>query len=394
MKYDFDKVVSRRNTGSLKWDVKDNELPMWVADMDFPVATPIKDAILERASHPIYGYQTYPAEWKAAYRDFYLSLFGVDIKTEWLSYATGIVPIVSSAVRAFSKPGEYVLVNNPVYNIFHHSIENNGRKILSSDLVYDGKGYHIDFTDLEEKLSRPDVHLYILCNPQNPTGQIHSAQDLKRIAELAEKNDVVIISDEIHGPLTDIGKTYVPLLKAAPNASSWIVAASPTKAFNIAGIQCAAFYTPNEELRKRLDTQLNIDECNEANVFSFPAMIAAYEKSRDWLLGCRETITRNRKIVKDYLKENAPELKLIDGEATYLLWISVESLGGDGTAFGAFLREKTGLFVNPGEHYLGNGKSFFRLNIACPKATLLDGLERLEKGTILYKEEILRAQTK
>ncbi|MCR5092287.1 MAG: PatB family C-S lyase [Bacilli bacterium] len=391
MKYDFDKVVSRRDSGSLKWDIKNNELPMWVADMDFPVAKPIQEAILERASHPIFGYQAYPEEWKEAYRDFYRSLFGIDIKAEWLSYATGIVPIVSSAVRAFSKPGERVLVNNPVYNIFHHSITNNGRAILSSDLVYDGEGYHIDFKDLEEKMSQPDVHLYILCNPQNPTGQIHSLDDLKRIADLAEKHDVVIISDEIHGPLTDIGKTYVPLLKAAPNTHSWIVAASPTKAFNIAGIQCAAFYTPNKELKEKLETQLNIDECNEANVFSFPAMIAAYQKSRDWLLQCRETITRNRKIVKDYLEENIPELKLIHGEATYLLWISVENLGGDGASFASFLREKTGLFVNPGAHYLGNGKSFFRLNIACPKTTLLDGLERLKEGVALYKKDFLRA---
>lgn len=391
MKYDFDKVVSRRNSGSLKWDVKDNELPMWVADMDFPVAKPIQEAILKRASHPIFGYQSYPQEWKKAYHDFYFDLFHIDIKEDWLSYATGIVPIVSSAVRAFSKPGEGVLVNNPVYNIFHHSIENNGRKIVSSDLVYDGDKYCIDFVDLEEKMSRDDVHLYILCNPQNPTGQIHSEETLKRIADLAAKHDVIIISDEIHGPLTDIGKTYVPLLKAAPENRSWIVAASPTKAFNIAGIQCAAFYTPNKELKGKLETQLNIDECNEANVFSFPAMIAAYQKSRDWLLQCRETITRNRKIVKDYLEENVPELKLIYGEATYLLWISVENLGGDGTSFASFLREKTGLFVNPGEHYLGNGKFFFRLNIACPKATLLDGLGRLKEGVALYKKDFLRA---
>ncbi len=391
MKYDFDEVISRRGTSSLKWDVKENELPMWVADMDFPVAKPIQEAILKRASHPIFGYQSYPREWKKAYHDFYFDIFHIDIKEDWLSYATGIVPIVSSAVRAFSKPGEGVLVNNPVYNIFHHSIENNGRKIVSSDLVYDGDKYCIDFVDLEEKMSRDDVHLYILCNPQNPTGQIHSEETLKRIADLAAKHDVIIISDEIHGPLSDIGKTYVPLLKAASENRSWIVAASPTKAFNIAGIQCAAFYTPNRVLKEKLEKQLNIDECNEANAFSFPAMIAAYNESRDWLLECRKVISRNRLIVKKYLEENIADLKLIDGEATYLLWISIEKLGNDSDEFASFLREKTGLFVNSGAPYGANGKSFIRMNIACPKAVLYDGLERLKSGVGLYKSEIKAA---
>ena len=246
MKYDFDKVTDRRGTNSLKWDVKENELPMWVADMDFETAPEIKDAIISRAAHGVFGYGVIPDEWYGAYTGWWKRRHGFDMKKEGLIFCTGVIPAISSAVRKLTTPGEKGLIQTPVYNIFFNSILNNGCTVLENPLIYKDGGYEMDLADLDKKLSDPQVSLMILCNPQNPVGKIWDAQTLAKVGELAKKHGVTVISDEIHCDITSPGKKYVPFASVNQvNRDISITCIAPTKAFNIAGIQTAAVYAEN-----------------------------------------------------------------------------------------------------------------------------------------------------
>jgi len=388
MKYDFDTLISRRNTGSYKWDVaKENELPMWVADMDFPVAPKITEALFKRVAHHIYGYQSESLPWKQSYIKFWERRYGFSFTEDEMAFATGVVPTLSSAVRKLAKPNGKVLIMTPVYNIFFNSIVNNGRTPSCSELLYDGETYSIDFKDLEKRMEDPECSLMILCNPQNPVGRLYSKEELAKIGELAKKHGVIVLSDEIHGPISEPGTRYIPFASVnETNRMNSITAIAPTKAFNLAGIQTSAVVIPNEEIRKAFLRQLNTDECAEPNVFSLPAAMAAFEESEDWLEELNEVIARNRKITEAFVKDNIPDIKVIHGQATYLLWLDVSKLG-EGEAFASFLREETGLIVNPGPEYGKGGEHFIRLNVACPLSRLQDGLNRLKNGAIAYKKK-------
>ena len=386
-KYDFEKVIDRRNTGSLKWDVKDNELPMWVADMDFEVAPEIQEALKKRLEHPIYAY-TYPEDsWYDAYINFYKDRHDLEVKKEWLLFCLGVVPTISSSVRKLTKPSDYVVITTPVYNIFFNSIINNGRKPLEIPLIKKNDDYFFDFEKLEEAFKRDDVSLFILCNPQNPVSRIWTKEELDKIGRLAYKYNVTVLSDEIHCELTRPNKEYVPFIKANDiNKDICVMAISVTKSFNLAGIQTSAIVIPNEELRKKVNRQINTDEVAEPNILSCVASTAALNLGRDWLDQLRSVIFENRDLVEEYISKNIPELKVIKGDATYLVWIDTSSLCLDSTEFVKFLREKTGLFVSDGDVYGMGGEHYFRLNVACPKTTLNDGLNRLKIGVELFKK--------
>ena len=386
-KYDFEKVIDRRNTGSLKWNVKDNELPMWVADMDFEVAPEIQEALKKRLEHPIYAY-TYPEDsWYDAYINFYKDRHDLEVKKEWLLFCLGVVPTISSSVRKLTKPSDYVVITTPVYNIFFNSIINNGRKPLEIPLIKKNDDYFFDFEKLEEAFKRDDVSLFILCNPQNPVSRIWTKEELDKIGRLAYKYNVTVLSDEIHCELTRPNKEYVPFIKANDiNKDICVMAISVTKSFNLAGIQTSAIVIPNEELRKKVNRQINTDEVAEPNILSCVASTAALNLGRDWLDQLRSVIFENRDLVEEYISKNIPELKVIKGDATYLVWIDTSSFCLDSTEFVKFLREKTGLFVSDGDVYGMGGEHYFRLNVACPKTTLNDGLNRLKTGVELLKK--------
>lgn len=386
MRYNFDSVNNRRNTNSLKWDVPETELPMWVADMDFKTAPAIIEALEKKVQSGIFGYHVVPDEWYQAIIGWWKRRHQFEIKKEWLTFCTGVIPAVTSAVKRVTNVGDYVLLQTPVYDIFFHSVENTGRHVLENKLCYDGESYQIDFKDLEEKLANPLTTMMILCNPQNPSGRIWTKKELEQIGALCKKHHVTVLSDEIHCDLTDAGYSYVPFASVSKEcADISITCISATKAFNIAGLQTAAVIISNEELRVKIVRGLNSDEVAEPNSFATEAVIAAFTEGEAWLDELNAYIFENKQIAAKYLEEELPMLKLMPSHATYLLWVDCSRVIGDATELCHFLKEEAGLYVSSGSHYLGNGDKFFRMNIACPRAQVLEGLKRLKEGIFQYQ---------
>ena len=381
MEFCFDRPVDRRNTGSLKWDVQDGELPMWVADMDFQTAPAVREAIRARAEHGIFGYSIVPEEWYRAYISWWKNRHGFGMERDWLIFCTGVVPAISSMVRKLTTPAEKVLLMTPVYNIFFNSILNNGRQPLESRLVYDGTEYHIDFEDLERKLADPQTTLMLLCNPHNPIGKIWDRETLERIGVLCRKHHVVVVSDEIHCDLTAPGRDYVPFASVSEDCrDNSVTCIAPTKAFNIAGLQTAAVCVPNPVLRHKVWRGLNTDEVAEPNAFAVDAAIAAFTKGGEWLDALRAYLEDNKTLVKEFVKRELPGLHVVPSEATYLLWVNLGRGETSAEDVAEFIRRKTGLYLSAGNPFGGDGGRFLRLNAACPRTVLKDGLSRLKEG--------------
>lgn len=388
MMYPFDKMTDRRHTNSYKWEVGENKLPMWVADMDFETAPEIIEAIQTKVSKGILGYTMIPEAWGTSIQSWWKQRHHLDIDPSWLIFATGVVPILSTAVRQFTNVGDNVLIQTPVYNIFFNSILNNGRNVLENKLNYDGLAYSIDFDDLELKLSDPKTSLMILCNPHNPIGKIWDKDTLEKIGSLCLKHHVLVLSDEIHGDITEPNLNYVPFHWVSEAcAQNSITCSAPTKTFNLAGIHSAYALVINPNLRKRLNRALNTDEVAEPNAIAMEATITAYTQGEAWLNELNQVIQDHRLTVKEYLENHCPQVKLLESHATYLLWIDCQTLIEDASLLVKFLNEKVDLVVSSGSSYGETGKSFIRLNIACPKDRLMDGLRRLEKGINLFKLE-------
>lgn len=381
MNFHFDRPVDRRNTGSLKWDVQEGELPMWVADMDFQTAPAVREAIRARAEHGVFGYSIVPKEWYQAYISWWEDRHGFTMERDWLIFCTGVVPAISSMVRKLTTPAEKVLLMTPVYNIFFNSILNNGRQALESRLVYDGTEYRIDFEDLERKLADPQTTMMLLCNPHNPIGKIWDRETLARIGALCRKYHVVVISDEIHCDLTAPGRDYVPFASVSEDCrDNSVTCIAPTKAFNIAGLQTAAVCVPNPVLRHKVWRGLNTDEVAEPNAFAVDAAIAAFTRGGEWLDALRVYLEENKTLVKEFVKRELPRLHVVPSEATYLLWVKLGSGESSAEDVAEFIRGKTGLYLSAGNPFGGDGGSFLRLNAACPRTVLEDGLSRLKEG--------------
>ena len=390
MPYNFDEPVNRRNTHSLKWDVKEQELPMWVADMDFQTAPEIQEAIRERAAHGVFGYSIVPEEWYQAYMGWWERRHHFSMEKEWLVFCTGVVPAISSMVRKLTTAGENVLVQTPVYNIFFNSIVNNGRNIAENPLRYDGNTYQMDFEDLERKLSDPQTTLMILCNPHNPVGRIWSREELEQVGGLCRKYHVTVISDEIHCDLTSPGQEYIPFASVSENCKNTsITCMAPTKAFNLAGLQTAAVAVPNPNLRHKVWRGLNTDEVAEPNSFAVEAAVAAFTKWEAWLDSLREYIQENKNFVENFLKKEDLHIRLVPSQATYLLWLDCREMHGCAAEFTQYLRKHTGLYLSEGQQYGESGCSFIRMNIACPRSRLENGMKRLAEGARSYEEWIL-----
>lgn len=380
MKYDFDTLRDRRKTDSCKWDVGDGELPMWVADMDFATAPEIIDAMLERTRHGVFGYTRLTDAWYDAYAGWWQRRHGMTMDRDALVFCTGVVAAISSIVRKLTTPNENVVIQTPVYNIFFNSILNNGCRVRENRLVYENGEYSVDFDDLEEKLSDPQTTLMILCNPHNPVGKIWDKGTLSRIGELCQKYHVTVISDEIHCDITLPGREYVPFASVSETCRQISVTCiAPTKTFNLAGLQTATVYVPDPFLRHKVRRALNTDEVAEPNAFATVAAIAAFDHGGEWLDELREYLAENRRAAALFIREEIPQLRLIEAEATYLLWIDVGAVGS-GRAVADHLRKTTGLFVTAGDVYGSGGENFLRVNVACPRTLLRDGLGRLRDG--------------
>ncbi|MBO4927678.1 MAG: pyridoxal phosphate-dependent aminotransferase [Clostridiales bacterium] len=390
MQYDFDRIIDRTGTGSWKWKNGKDMLPMWVADMDFETCPKVKEALQNRAAHGIYGYSVLGKNWHQAYMSWWKERHDFEIEKEWLVFVTGVIPAISAAVRKLTTPGENVLIQTPVYPVFFNSIENNGRNVLENRLLYDREtvSYRIDWEDLKEKLADPQTTLMILCNPQNPSGNIWDKETLQKIGELCYENHVIVISDEIHCDLVVPGCGYIPFASVSDiNKQISVTCVAPTKTFNIAGIQTAAVIVPNKDLRHKMWRGINTDEVGEGNCFSVTAVESAFTKEGgQWLDALREYVFENRRIAEEFIGKNISSLRVIPSSATYLMWVDCERITEDADQLVDFLEKEAKLMLNSGVEFGGNGKTFVRINLACPRSMLEDGLLRLQKGITLLQK--------
>ena len=380
--FDFDTPVSRRHTDSLKWDLEDCRYPMWVADMDFAAAPPIRAALEAKLATGVYGYQLVPADFAPAIADWWRTRHGWAVDPSWVVFCTGIVPAITTLVQCLTEMDDGVVMLTPVYDIFYHSVENMGRHVLECPLSYDGV-YSIDWVGLESQLARPEATLFILCNPHNPTGQVWTENDLTSIGNLCQKYGVTVVSDEIHCDLTIPSVDYFPYGRT-PLGDRAVVCVSASKAFNLAGLQGAAVIVPDADLHRRVERALNAHEVAEPNVLATVGTIAAFREGAAWLDELRAYLYRNRLSLADYLARELPEAHVVDQQATYLMWVDMSRLVSDTRELCDYLRSEHGVWVTAGAQYRGNGGIFVRINVACPRAHLLDGLRAFVEGTRRY----------
>ena len=383
--YDFDNIAERRNTGSLKWDVKENELPMWVADMDFKAPECIRKIIEERLDVCAYGYSDVPEEYYDSYIKFWNYKHKVLFDRNDMIFSTGVVPSLSASVRALTNVAERVVILTPVYNIFFNSIYNNGRNIIEIPLLLNDGKYSIDYDSLENELKNPQTTMLIMCNPHNPVGVIWSKEELAKIGYLCAINDVVVVSDEIHSDITRNNMNYNSFYGINDECkNNSIVLISASKAFNLAGFQASMAVIHNRKLYNKFNRELNTSECAEGNFFSFYASIAAFNEGREWLNELNLYIDKNFEYYYDFIKNNIKNAKTIKEEATYLAWLDVRNITMDDIKLSKFIRERTGLYISAGSSYGKSGRGFLRINLATSKKNVIDGLNRLKKGIELF----------
>lgn len=381
MKYNFDEVVERKNTNSAKWDTtQDGVLPMWVADMDFKVASPIIESIVQRAQHGVFGYTMLPDAYYEAEILWWEKRHNFMIYKEWIEPSVGVIPSLSAIVQAFCDSGDKVLIQTPVYNYFNSSITNNKCEVITNELVYKDSSYEIDFEDFEKKVKDEKVKLFILCNPHNPVGRAWSKEELTKMAQLCLEHDVIVVSDEIHRDLVYSGNRYTPFASVGEEfLQNSITCTAPSKTFNLAGLKTSNIITANSEFKVKINRSLNINEAIEPNVFGIEALISAYTKSDDWLDGLLVYLENNRDFAIEYIKTQIPHLKVVVPEATYLLWIDCSSLHVNNTELVQAIHELGKLRIASGATYGKSGENFIRINIACPLEVLKEGLRRLER---------------
>lgn len=385
MKYDFDALTQRRGSGSCKWDTIDREdiLPLWVADMDFEVSKPILEALEKRVAHGIFGYTHVSDAYYKAINGWFSRRHGLEIRKEWVIYTTGVVPAISAIIKAFTNPGDKILIQTPVYNAFFSSIRNDGCIAAENTLVLipgkDGQPghYEIDFEDLEKKASDPAVKVMLLCNPHNPAGRVWTREELTRIGEICFRHDVIVVADEIHCELVIGDHAYIPFASISEEfRRRSITCISPSKAFNIAGLQIANIVAEDPDYRARIDKAININEVCDINPFGPVALMAAYNESEDWLLQLLEYLKGNWQYMKEFCAKNLPDFPLVELEGTYLAWMDCRSLGLPSEKIEEDLIQKTGLWLNAGSMYGKDGEGFMRWNLACQRSRLEDALGR------------------
>ena len=377
----FDEVIDRRGTNSYKWDHAGGEdvIAMWVADMDFRTAPSIVNALRRRVEHGIFGYVTVPMFYYETVVGWFGSQHGWDIAPEWIQYTSGVVPAISVIIKALTMPGDRVAVLTPVYNCFFSSIRNNGCQVEECPLVYEENTYLIDFDDLERRLARPDVKVLLFCNPHNPAGRVWTRRELMQVAELCHRHGVVIVSDEIHCELVMPGHRFTPLASVSQQAQQiTITCNSPSKSFNIAGLQIANIITPHAQWRDRIDRAININEVCDVNPFGVEALQAAYTPSgARWLDELNTYLHGNYEALCAHFSEHLPHLPVTTLEGTYLVWVNIAALGHTSDHVAGRLLRDARVAVNSGTMYGAAGEGFIRLNIALPRTRLLEALTRL-----------------
>lgn len=382
MDFDFDEIIPRRNTRSYKWDSAPagDVLPLWVADMDFRTAPAVIEALERRVRHGIFGYVRVPDEYYEAVIRWFERRHGWRFERDWMIYTSGVVPAVSAVIKALTEPGDGIVVQTPVYNCFFSSIRNNGCRIVTNPLRYEDQTYRIDYEDLERKTADPSVKLLLFCNPHNPAGRVWSREELRRVGDICLRNHVMIISDEIHCELVFPGHTYTPFASLG-DSYLWntITCVSPSKSFNLAGLQIANIITCDKTIRERIDRAININEVCDVNPFGVEATIAAYNEGEEWLMRLLDYLKANYEDMNEFFRKYLPRIPVTKLEGTYLVWTDCRALSTPSETLGSRLLTETGLWLNSGTMYGAEGEGFLRWNIACPRSVLRDALNRFRR---------------
>ena len=402
-KFNFDEIINRRGTGCVKWDeqaplqsedraLSGDMIPLWVADMDFKAAPAIQEAIRKRAEHGVFGYTVVEEPYYEAIISWFKRRHDWIIRREEILYTTGVVPAMSVAIKALTMPGEKVLILSPDYNCFFSSIRNNGCEVLETILRQkdengDSRGnsqepqWVVDFDDFEAKCADEKTTVFLLCNPHNPTGRVWTKEELNRMNDICMKHGVKVVSDEIHCELVMPGHTFQPFAAVSEACrENSVILNSPSKSFNIAGLQIANIICSRPDWRRRLDRAININEVCDVNPFGPVALMAAYNESEDWIDELNQYLWGNYQVLCNFVAKNLPQWKVSPLEGTYLPWVDIKATGMTSQAYADHLLKETNVWVNPGTMYgKESGEGYIRLNIACPRALLTEALERIAR---------------
>ena len=385
MKYDFDTIVDRYNTGSVKYDTAERSgmpadvMPMWVADMDFRAPAEIVSRMRQLCDFGVYGYTMVTDSYFDAVRNWFSSRFDWEVERKWLVTTPGVVFALSAAVKAFTEPGEGVLIQRPVYYPFTEVVENNGRVVVNSSLRYDKGSYAIDYEDLEAKLARDDVKLMLICSPHNPVGRVWTRDELSKVCRLCLKYNVKMVSDEIHADFVFANREHVPLASLSEQVrENCVVCTAPSKSFNLAGLQISNIFIPNRDMRHAFRRELEKTGLFGVNMVGLCACQAAYESGGDWLDQLKEYLEGNIQFLKSFVYEHMPRIKVVDTEGTYLVWMDLQELNLVDQK--NFIVNKAGLWLDTGSMFGDEGRGFERINVACPRTVLEEALNRLKRA--------------
>ncbi|MDD6539930.1 MAG: pyridoxal phosphate-dependent aminotransferase [Firmicutes bacterium] len=385
MKYDFDTIVDRYNTGSVKYDTVERSgmpadvMPMWVADMDFRAPDEIVSRMRQLCDFGVFGYTMVTDSYFDAVRNWFSSRFDWEVERKWLVTTPGVVFALSAAVKAFTEPGEGVLIQRPVYYPFTEVVENNGRVVVNSSLRYDKGSYAIDYEDLEAKLARDDVKLMLICSPHNPVGRVWTRDELSKVCRLCLKYNVKMVSDEIHADFVFANREHVPLASLSEQVrENCVVCTAPSKSFNLAGLQISNIFIPNRDMRHAFRRELEKTGLFGVNMVGLCACQAAYESGGEWLDQLKEYLEGNIQFLKSFVNEHMPRIKVVDTEGTYLVWMDLQELNLVDQK--EFIVNKARLWLDTGSMFGDEGRGFERINVACPRAVLEEALNRLKRA--------------
>lgn len=385
MKYNFDEYVERRNTKSVKWDGMkevfgtEDALPMWVADMDFLSPPEVVNALIERAKHGVYGYTLKDEGFYNSLINWVKKRHNWEIERKWIVATPGVISALSLAILTFTKPSDEIILQPPVYYPFFRVVSGLGRKIVYNPLKFENGRYTIDFDDLERKINGK-TKMLILCSPQNPTGRVWTEEELSKLGNICKRNDILIASDEIHADIVYKEYKHTPIASLNDFANNTITFMAPSKTFNVAGLNTAMTIIPNEELLKSFSMMLENMGLGIGNVFGITASQSAYENGEEWLEALLDYLKENLEFLKSFVAERMPQVKVVEPEGTYLVWMDFRSLNMSDEELRTFMLEKTKVALDDGYIFGPGGSGFQRINIATPRMILKQGLERIENA--------------
>ncbi|MDO5707360.1 MAG: MalY/PatB family protein [Andreesenia angusta] len=383
--YNFDEIIDRKNTDCIKYDfavergLPEDVLPLWVADMDIRAPKEVNDAIIEAAKHGIYGYSETKDDYFEILSNWFKNFHNWEIKKDWLVKTPGVVFAIATAIRALTEEGDGILIQEPVYYPFSNMIEENNRRLINNSLLYKDGRYNIDFEDFEKKIKEENVKLFIFCNPHNPVGRVWEREIIERLGKICLDNNVIVLSDEIHSDLVYEGYEHHVFANINNEfRDNCIVFTAPSKTFNIAGLQVSNIFIPNEDIRNRFKSEMNRAGYSQLNTLGLVAAKAAYKYGHSWLKELKKYLWANIEFVEDYLKENIPEVKLVKPEGTYLIWLDFRDTGLNNDEIEDLIINKAKLWLDGGTMFGEDGEKFQRINIACPRKTVEEALDKIK----------------